>query len=145
MSEQSARRSTQAGQSGRTVRRVVTLLALAATGGGLAASPAAGHPAEPAAAKPKTGACASGELCLWEHTDFKGERRQYELSDVDIESCVPLPKGTEAQSFANRTGRPVTAYQSEECAETGEFSTYPSGTWTPEGEYPVRAVKIWEN
>lgn len=122
---------------------MVTLLALAAAGGGLAASPAVGQPAE-FTAKPEMGECASGELCLWDRTGFKGDRLQYELSDVDIESCVVLPKEMEAKSFANRTGRPVTAYQSEECAETAEFSTYPSGSWTPEGEYPVRAVKIWE-
>ena len=54
--------------------------------------------------------------------------------------------GGDAQSLANRTGRPVTTYQSAECAETGEFETYPGGgTWTPRSPYQVRAFKIWEN
>ncbi|MGY1456167.1 peptidase inhibitor family I36 protein [Streptomyces sp. SS8] len=98
-----------------------------------------------AAPAPRLGECAVGELCLWERADFKGPRRTHELADTDIESCVPLPKGTSAASLANRTGRPVTTYQSAECAETGEFNTYPSGSWAPRTEYRVRAVKIWES
>ncbi|MBN3928094.1 peptidase inhibitor family I36 protein [Streptomyces verrucosisporus] len=98
-----------------------------------------------AAPAPRLGECAAGELCLWERADFKGPRRTHELADTDIESCVPLPKGTSAASLANRTGRPVTAYQSAECAETGEFDTYPSGSWAPRADYRVRAVKIWES
>lgn len=145
MSGQNARRNKQGTKGMRRVAGLLTLAAAAAAaGGGLAAAPAVGAPAEPTA-KPQLGKCAAGELCLWENEGFKGPREQYELSDVDIESCVPLPKGVEAKSFANRTGRPVTAYQSAECAETAEFSTYPSGSWTPKGEYPVRAVKVWEN
>ncbi|MEV7658863.1 peptidase inhibitor family I36 protein [Streptomyces anulatus] len=92
------------------------------------------------------GSCEAGSLCLWKKPDFTGARHAYELSGVDIESCVPLPKGGDAQSLANRTGRPVTTYQSAECAETGEFETYPGGgTWTPRSPYRVRAFKIWEN
>ncbi|MFH8688257.1 peptidase inhibitor family I36 protein [Streptomyces anulatus] len=92
------------------------------------------------------GACEAGSLCLWKKPDFTGTRHAYELSGVDIESCTPLPKGGDAQSLANRTGRPVTTYQSAECAETGEFETYPGGgTWTPRSPYRVRAFKIWEN
>lgn len=92
------------------------------------------------------GSCEAGSLCLWKKPDFTGTRHAYELSGVDIESCVPLPKGGDAQSLANRTGRPVTTYQSAECAETGEFETYPGGgTWTPRSPYRVRAFKIWEN
>lgn len=92
------------------------------------------------------GACEAGRLCLWKKPDFTGTRHAYELSGVDIESCTPLPKGGDAQSLANRTGRPVTTYQSAECAETGEFETYPGGgTWTPRSPYQVRAFKIWEN
>ncbi|MFP8941112.1 peptidase inhibitor family I36 protein [Streptomyces fenghuangensis] len=98
-----------------------------------------------AAPAPRLGECAAGELCLWERADFKGPRRTHELADTDIESCVPLPRGTSAASLANRTGRPVTAYQSAECAETGEFDTYPSGSWAPRADYRVRAVKIWES
>ncbi|MDX3337717.1 peptidase inhibitor family I36 protein [Streptomyces griseus] len=92
------------------------------------------------------GSCEAGRLCLWKKPDFTGARHTFELSDTDIESCVPLPKGGDAQSLANRTGRPVTTYQSAECAETGEFETYPGGgTWTPRSPYQVRAFKIWEN
>ncbi|MFI1532281.1 peptidase inhibitor family I36 protein [Streptomyces griseus] len=92
------------------------------------------------------GTCEAGRLCLWKKPDFTGARQTFELSGVDIESCVPLPKGGDAQSLANRTGRPVTTYQSAECAETGEFETYPGGgTWTPRSPYQVRAFKIWEN
>ncbi|MFJ9621878.1 peptidase inhibitor family I36 protein [Streptomyces sp. NPDC101181] len=92
------------------------------------------------------GSCEAGRLCLWKKPDFTGARHTFELSGIDIESCTPLPKGGDAQSLANRTGRPVTTYQSAECAETGEFETYPGGgTWTPRSPYQVRAVKIWEN
>ncbi|MFH9652968.1 peptidase inhibitor family I36 protein [Streptomyces anulatus] len=92
------------------------------------------------------GTCEAGSLCLWKKPDFSGARHAYVLSGVDIESCIPLPKGGDAQSLANRTGRPVTTYQSAECAETGEFETYPGGgTWTPRSPYQVRAFKIWEN
>jgi hypothetical protein len=90
--------------------------------------------------------CAAGELCLWEMGDFQGARQTYELSGIDIESCVPLPPGTSAQALANRTGRSVTTYQSAECAETGEFETYPgSGTWVPQSPYRIRAFKVWES
>ena len=136
-----------------------TVLALAATGLGApaafsAGAAAAGGPGAPRhvapdgvgtrAAQPRLGECSAGELCLWAGPGFRGERRTYELSGVPIESCVPLPAGASAQSFANRTGRPVTVYQSRECAETGEFNTHPSGSWTPRGAYRVRAVKFWE-
>ncbi|WP_338696133.1 peptidase inhibitor family I36 protein [Streptomyces sp. Q6] len=98
-----------------------------------------------AAAPPTLGDCAAGELCLWSKTGFKGARHVYELSGIDIESCVALPEGSSAASLANRTGRPVTTYQSAECAETGEFQTYPgSGTWEPESPYRTRAFKVWE-
>ncbi|MFE9847270.1 peptidase inhibitor family I36 protein [Streptomyces sp. NPDC005576] len=94
----------------------------------------------------RLGECAAGQLCLWKKPDFTGGRLNRDLSAVDIESCVPLPAGSDAQSFANRTGRNVTLYQSAECGETGEFETYPgSGTWVPRSPYQVRAFKIWEN
>ena len=105
-------------------------------------APAAGAGSASAA---RLGTCAKGALCLWEKAEFEGKRYAFELSDIDVESCVPLPKGASAAALANRTGRPVTVYQSEECAETGEFHTHPSGTWTPEAEYKVRAFKVWEN
>ncbi|MFI7384933.1 peptidase inhibitor family I36 protein [Streptomyces sp. NPDC049813] len=98
-----------------------------------------------AAAPPTLGACSAGELCLWGKAGFKGPRHTYELAGIDIESCVALPEGSSAASLANRTGRPVTTYQSTECAETGEFQTYPgSGTWEPESPYRTRAFKVWE-
>ncbi|MFC8590327.1 peptidase inhibitor family I36 protein [Streptomyces atroolivaceus] len=100
----------------------------------------------PQAAPAGLAPCGAGQLCLWAKPDFTGARQVHELSTVDIESCVPLPAGSHAQSLVNRTGRPVTTYQSAECAETGEFETYPGGgTWVPRSPYTVRAFKIWEN
>ncbi|MFF6830723.1 peptidase inhibitor family I36 protein [Streptomyces sp. NPDC012438] len=91
------------------------------------------------------GACGPGKLCLWLKPDFKGRARTHELATTDVDSCVALPAGTSAQSLANRTGRPVTTYQSAECEETGEFETYPGkGTWVPQSPHEVRAFKIWE-
>lgn len=98
-----------------------------------------------ATAPPTLAGCGPGELCLWGKAKFKGAQQAYELSEIDIESCVALPEGSSAQALANRTGRPVTTYQSPECAETGEFDTYPGGgTWVPESPYRVRAFKVWE-
>ncbi|WP_412078097.1 peptidase inhibitor family I36 protein [Streptomyces xanthophaeus] len=98
-----------------------------------------------AAGPPTLGACATGQLCLWVKPEFKGTRQTYELSTLDINSCTALPAGTSAQSLTNRTGRPVTTYQSAECAETGEFQTYPGdGVWLPQSPYQVRAFKVWE-
>ncbi len=83
---------------------------------------------------------------LWQKADFGGKRHVFELSGTEIESCVALPSGAVAHALANRLGRPVTTYQSAECAETGEFDTHPgSGTWQPSSPYGVRAFKIWEN
>ncbi|GAA2802591.1 hypothetical protein VO63_04925 [Streptomyces showdoensis] len=112
-----------------------------------AAVPTAAAPARPAAAAGGTalGPCGPGQLCLWPKAEFKGRAQTHELASVDIESCVALPAGTTAQALANRTGRPVTTYQSAVCAETGEFETYPGrGTWVPQTPYQVRAFKIWE-
>ncbi|WP_267244424.1 peptidase inhibitor family I36 protein [Streptomyces sp. PR69] len=115
---------------------------LPATAATATASPAA--TASRAAAD--LGPCGPGQLCLWPEDDFQGTRRTFELTHIDIESCVRLPSGAAAQSLANRTGRPVTTYQSAECAETGEFETYPgSGTWAPRSPYRVRAFKLWES
>ncbi len=50
------------------------------------------------------GTCEPGRLCLWKKADFTGARHTFELSGTDIESCVPLPGGGDAQSLANRTG-----------------------------------------
>ncbi|MDI3389708.1 peptidase inhibitor family I36 protein [Streptomyces sp. B-S-A8] len=101
--------------------------------------------AAPAADATPLADCGPGELCLWQDAEFKGKRYVHELSGTDIESCVALPEGASAQSHANRTGRPVTVYQSAHCAETGEFQTYPGdGTYAPRSPYRVRAFKIWE-
>ncbi|RSS88682.1 hypothetical protein EF903_15365 [Streptomyces sp. WAC05292] len=131
-----------------TGARTVTALAAAAlaltallpgTARAAQTGPAAGPP--PARAVP----CAAGQLCLWAKPDFKGTRHAYELSTLDINSCTALPAGASAQSLANRTGRPVTTYQSAECAETGEFQTYPGdGVQLPQSGYLVRAFKVWE-
>ncbi|MFF7180881.1 peptidase inhibitor family I36 protein [Streptomyces sp. NPDC008121] len=111
----------------------------------LPAATATGSPAATAAPAPRLGACAPGQLCLWPKAEFRGRALAHELSDTDIESCVPLPAGVTAQALANRTGRPVTVYQSAECAETGEFETYPGrGVWVPQTPYQIRAFKIWE-
>ncbi|MFI7103028.1 peptidase inhibitor family I36 protein [Streptomyces sp. NPDC050161] len=119
-------------------------LATALTAPAVLAAPPA-HTAPGSRTAPTSGDCSSGQLCVWPTADFGGKRQTYELSDTDIESCVTLPKGTAAASLANRTGRPVTTYQSAECAETGEFNTYPGGgSWVPRSPYQVRAFKIWE-
>ncbi|MFF6897649.1 peptidase inhibitor family I36 protein [Streptomyces hydrogenans] len=122
----------------------------------LATLPATAAPAAPAAptapavltapaAGAALGACGPGRLCLWPKPDFKGRPWTYELATTDLDSCVVLPAGGSAQSLAVRTGRPVTTYQSAECAETGEFETYPGrGTWIPQAPYEVRAFKLWE-
>ncbi|PBC82208.1 MULTISPECIES: peptidase inhibitor family I36 protein [unclassified Streptomyces] len=133
----------------RTSHTTALLTGLAALTAALAVPPALGTPAAHAAPGGRAGAasgpCAAGQLCLWPKADFGGTRRTYELSDTDIESCTPLPKGTSAAALANRTGRPVTTYQSEECAETAEFDTYPGGgSWVPRSPYQVRAFKVWE-
>ncbi|MER8233541.1 peptidase inhibitor family I36 protein [Streptomyces sp. NPDC094049] len=110
------------------------------------AAPAGAAPAgSTAAGGTVLGACGPGRLCLWPKPDFKGRVRSHELATTDIDSCVALPPGVSAQSLANRTGRPVTTYQSAECAEEGEFETYPGhGTWVPHTPYEVRAFKLWE-
>ncbi|MFH9721929.1 peptidase inhibitor family I36 protein [Streptomyces sp. NPDC017254] len=121
-------------------RGTKTALAVAAVLTALLAAPAAAVPSGTA-----LGACGPGRLCLWSKPDFKGRAQTHELATTDIDSCVALPPGTSAQSLANRTGRPVTTYQSAECAEAGEFETYPGrGTWVPQTPYEVRAFKIWE-
>ncbi|MCF3168379.1 peptidase inhibitor family I36 protein [Streptomyces sp. CB04723] len=134
-----------------TVLTLRTTVLAAAVLGCTALVPQALAPDRAAAAPDRSagvtlGTCEPGRLCLWKKADFTGTRHTFELSGTDIESCVPLPGGGDAQSLANRTGRPVTTYQSAECAETGEFETYPGGgTWTPRSPYQVRAFKIWEN
>lgn len=103
-------------------------------------------PARPASGPAALGSCAAGQLCLWANPEFKGVRHVHELSTLDINSCTALPAGKSAQALANRTGRPVTTYQSAECAETGEFQTYPGdGVWLPRSPYQVRAFKVWEH
>ncbi|MEV3991016.1 peptidase inhibitor family I36 protein [Streptomyces sp. NPDC049837] len=125
----------------------VGALAAAVLGGAVpvAAAPLAAVPVA-AAPPPRLGPCDTGQLCLWAKEGFRGTRHTHELTGVDIEACVPLPAGTTAAALANRTGRPVTTYQSAECAETGEFETYPGGgTWVPQSPYQVRAFKVWES
>ncbi len=126
--------------TGRSTALAVAVLALAALVPGTAGTAhAAGPP--PRRAVP----CATGQLCLWAKPEFKGTRTVRELSTVEINSCTALPAGTSAQSLINRIGRPVTTYQSAECAETGEFQTYPGdGVQLPESPYLVRAFKVWE-
>ncbi|MFH8792793.1 peptidase inhibitor family I36 protein [Streptomyces sp. NPDC017941] len=123
----------------------VLALTVAALAAALTAPTHAGAAGPGTAGPPRLGSCGPGELCLWQKPGFQGKRHLHELAGTDIESCIPLPAGSGAQSLANRTGRPVTTYQSAECEETAEFHTYPGGgTWVPESPYRVRAVKIWE-
>lgn len=125
-------------------RPFFTVAALGVSAVTIAALTTCAPPAD--AAPPALGPCDSGQLCLWPKEQFKGARQTHELASTDVESCVALPAGTSAGALANRTGRPVTTYQSATCAETGEFETYPgSGTWVPRSPYQVRAFKIWEN
>ncbi|MEH6375471.1 peptidase inhibitor family I36 protein [Streptomyces sp. KLMMK] len=126
----------------RTIRTAAAVTAAAAALA-LFSAPTAG--AAGTAGKGRLGTCAAGQLCLWTKGDFRGTRSTSELADIGVEDCVALPAGVSAVSLANRTGRPVTTYQSATCAETGEFSTYPSGTWVPESPYVVRAYKVWEH
>jgi hypothetical protein len=129
----------------RTAKRAVVSMTAAASLAATATLALTPTQAE-AAEGPTAGRCETGRFCLWEKPDFKGARHTYELSGVGIDSCVPLPKKTTAEALANRMGRPVTTYQSEECAETGEFQTYPGdGTWAPRSPYQVRAFKVWDH
>lgn len=96
------------------------------------------------ASSPQQADCAAGELCLWSQPDYGGQRTSHELLTVTTEQCTPLPEGTASGSFVNRTGRPVTVYQSAVCDTTGDFRTYPSGSWVPEAPYAVRAFTVWE-
>ncbi|NED80696.1 peptidase inhibitor family I36 protein, partial [Streptomyces sp. SID11233] len=108
------------------MRTTLTTLACALALGATLLTPA--EAAAPVRTAPgSSGACGRGELCLWPATGYGGRRTVHELSGTDIESCVPLSGRTGALSLANRTGRPVTTYQSAECGETGEFETYPGG------------------
>ncbi|MFF0049417.1 peptidase inhibitor family I36 protein [Streptomyces sp. NPDC005498] len=127
--------------------RTTVLAAVLAATALIPATASASQTAPAAHTEPvRLGTCGSGQLCFWAKPDFTGARQIHELSGTDIDSCVPLPPGSTAQALANRTGRPVTTYQSAECAETGEFETYPGGgTWVPQSPYQVRAFKIWEN
>ncbi|GGQ15541.1 peptidase inhibitor family I36 protein [Streptomyces roseolilacinus] len=125
-------------------RPFLTAAALGLTAVTVAALSTCATPAD--AVQPALGPCDSGQLCLWGKETFKGKRQTHELATTDVDSCVALPAGTTAAALANRTGRPVTTYQSATCGETGEFETYPgSGTWVPRSPYQVRAIKIWEN
>ncbi|GGO80515.1 peptidase inhibitor family I36 protein [Wenjunlia tyrosinilytica] len=115
--------------------------AAAAKGGGVAGT---AHGRRAGAAAGAT--CDRGEFCAWTGLNHGGQRYTWDLSTAGIESCVPLPQGVSARSFANRIGRPVTTYQDRECGTEGEFDTYPGdGTWVPEAPYVVRAFQVWEN
>ncbi|MGW3246813.1 peptidase inhibitor family I36 protein [Streptomyces sp. NPDC001070] len=122
------------------MRPAVLTLALASA---LALTAAAGALAAPApASAAPAGGCDPGELCLWSRPGYRGARLVHELADTDVDSCVPLPAGTTAKSFVNRTRKLVTTYQSAECSTEGDFVTFPSGTWVPESRHTVRAFQI---
>jgi hypothetical protein len=140
------RQTEQTGaRSGRRPRRAAALAALTllpACAAVLGIAPATA--AQQDSGRTVLGECGAGQLCLWENPGFTGEGRSFELAGTATESCVPLPPGFTADAYANRTGRPVTLYQSAECGTTGEFHTHPSGSYTPRSAYQVRAFKIWE-
>ncbi|MEK9520085.1 peptidase inhibitor family I36 protein [Streptomyces venezuelae] len=132
--------ATQTAVKAATTSVTKTALLVAVVLAACLAAPAAAAPAATA-----LGACGPGRLCLWPKPDFKGRVQTHELATTDLDSCIALPPGASAQSLANRTGRSVTTYQSAECAEVGEFETYPGrGTWVPQTPYEVRAFKLWE-
>ncbi|MFE7134173.1 peptidase inhibitor family I36 protein [Streptomyces sp. NPDC057638] len=109
------------------------------------ATTASAAPSVPTAPTARPGGCPPGALCLWSGEDFRGTRTRHELYETEeTDSCLPLPPGTSARSLVNRTGRQITTYQSPECAETGEFETYPTGVWVPASPHLVRAFMIRE-
>lgn len=86
--------------------------------------------------------CDAGELCLWPQPGYRGSAVRLSLADTNPGECVPV--GVEGRSFANLLSRPVTVYQSLDCATEGEFDTYPGrGTYVPCGPFVVRGVQIW--
>ncbi|MGW5054180.1 peptidase inhibitor family I36 protein [Actinokineospora sp. NPDC004072] len=88
--------------------------------------------------------CSRGELCLWSDTSFRGTMIRLTLADTNLAECVPI--GVMAHSFINRLNRPVSVYQSLECATEGEFDTYPGGgTYVPSAPFVVRGVQIWSH
>ena len=119
---------------------VVTAITAVVTAGLFAgAAPAAATPPDP---QP----CERGEFCLWAEEGHQGAIVRIALENTNPDECVPLPDGFDARSFANRAKRPVTTYQSRECATEAEFDTYPGGgTFVPAAPYVVRGVQIWEN
>ncbi len=88
-------------------------------------------------------ACERGQFCWWPGEAYRGRLARLDLATVNTGECLPLGKA--ARAFANRMTRPVTVYQSGECATEGEFDTYPGGgTFVPVAPYVVRAIQIWE-
>lgn len=87
--------------------------------------------------------CDPGVFCTWADTDYTGQLRQFDLRTTNMEECVTLTGDVQVRSFVNRLGRPVTVYQDTHCGTTGDFSTYPGGTYVPEAPFVVRAIQIW--
>lgn len=105
-----------------------------------------GGTAPEAATAPRSGGdpgCREGRFCAWAEESFTGRPHRIAADAVDFESCIPLPEGLEAKSFANRTHQPVTTYQDPNCDTAADFSTHPPGSRVPEAPYVVRAVQIW--
>lgn len=123
---------------------VFTVLALATAATAITPVAGAAQAAEPEKGRTALGQCASGSLCLWTGSGFSGRRLAVEKTADALEACEVLPEGFTATAYANRTGKPVTLYQSAECAETEQFHTHPSGSWTPRSAYEVRAYKVWK-
>lgn len=97
-----------------------------------------------AAAPPTSGDCAAGELCLWEKPEFKGHRQAYELSGIDIESCIALPEGAARRLSPiapDGRSRPISP---PSAPRRGSSRPIPAAAWAPQSPYRVRAFKVWE-
>lgn len=89
--------------------------------------------------------CRPGTFCAFAEKSYDGEIHRVHSETTPQEQCITLPRGLEASSFVNETGRPVSVYQDPDCATQADYQTYPSGAYVPDGPYVARAVKIWRH
>ena len=74
--------------------------------------------------------CTSGDLCLWQHSQWSGWKLEYFPPRY---SCVTLPSGywDQVTSYWNRTGHLVTAFPREYCGGLGwDIANGESGGWS---------------
>ncbi len=105
----------------------------------------AGHPATAAPDTPEHAPCEAGVFCAWSEYEYAGKTHSADLRTTNMEECVPLDGELRARSFVNRMNRPVTVYQDARCSTTGDFSTYPEGSFVPRAPFLVRAIKVWSH